>query len=244
VRNIALTLEYDGAEFYGLQVQKNKRTVQSELESALRKLFGEKIRAVASGRTDSGVHAEAQVAHFKTKSKIPLEKIVRGLNHYLPEDLAVTAIKAVPISFHAQRSAKWKTYEYRIFNSRARSPLKRKHTFFVPYVFNLSKMKRAAKLLSGKHDFRAFETSGSRRKSAVRTIRKFDIKKVGNDITITVEANGFLYNMVRSLVGTLLEVARGRMEFSDLKRVLASKNRSQAGPTAPAHGLILRKVSY
>ena len=254
MRNIKLTLEYDGTKFFGFQVQKNRRTVQSELELALRKLFqsarggsalgGKKIKVIASGRTDSGVHAEAQVVHFKTKSKIPLEKMVRGLNHYLPEDLAVTGIQTVPASFHAQRSAKWKTYEYRIFNSSVRSPLKRTRSFFVPYPLHVSKMKRAARLLQGKHDFRIFEASGSRRKSAVRTIREFDIKKMGNDIMITVEANGFLYNMVRSLVGTLIEIGRGRMTLSGLKAVLVSKNRSQIGPTAPAHGLTLKRVSY
>jgi len=244
VRNVALTLEYDGAHFYGFQVQKNRRTVQSELELALKKLFGKKIRIATSGRTDSGVHAEAQVVHFKTESKLALDKILKGLNHYLPEDLAVTEIQKVPSSFHAQYSAKRKTYEYRIFNSSVRSPLKRTRTFFVPYWLNFSRMKQAARLLRGKHDFRAFEASGSRRKSAVRTIRKLDIKKTGNDIMITVEANGFLYNMVRSLVGTLIEIGRGRMTLSGLKAVLVSKNRSQIGPTAPAHGLTLKRVSY
>ena len=244
MRNVALTLEYDGAHFYGFQVQKNRRTVQSELELALKKLFGKKIRIATSGRTDSGVHAEAQVVHFKTESKLALDKILKGLNHYLPEDLAVTEIQKVPSSFHAQYSAKRKTYEYRIFNSSVRSPLKRTRTFFVPYWLNFSRMKQAARLLRGKHDFRAFEASGSRRKSAVRTIRKLDIKKTGNDIMITVEANGFLYNMVRSLVGTLIEIGRGRMTLSGLKAVLVSKNRSQIGPTAPAHGLTLKRVSY
>lgn len=244
MRNIALILEYDGAGFYGLQVQKNKRTVQSELESALRKLFGKKIKAIASGRTDSGVHAEAQVVHFKTESKLALNQILRGINHYLPEDLAVTGIQTVPNSFHAQRSAKWKIYEYRILNSRIRSPLKRKRVFFVPYSLSVSKMRQAANLLRGTHDFRAFETSGSRRKSAVRTIRKFEVRKTGNDIIITVEANGFLYNMVRSLAGTLIEVGRGRMSISDLKAALASKDRSRTGFTAPAHGLTLKRVTY
>ena len=244
MRNIKLTLEYDGAEFYGFQVQKNRRTVQSELELALKKLLQKKIKVTASGRTDSGVHAEAQVVHFKTENKLALDKILRGLNHYLPEDLAVTRIRQAPASFHAQYSAKRKTYEYRIFNSPVRSPLKRVRTFFVPYPLDLSKMKQAAQLLRGKHDFRAFEASGSRRKSAVRTIRKFDVIKIENDITITIEANGFLYNMVRSLVGTLIEVGRNRMELSDLKAVLVSQNRSQIGPTAPAQGLILKQVSY
>lgn len=244
VRNIALSLEYDGREFCGFQMQKNRRTVQSELELALKKLLGKKIRITASGRTDSGVHAEAQVVHFKTESKLPASKILLGLNHYLPADIAVTDAKVVSSSFHAQFSAKWKTYEYRILNSRIRRPLKRFRSCFVPYALEISKMKQAARLLSGKHDFRAFETSGSRRKSAVRTIRKFHIEKIGDDLVITVEANGFLYNMMRSLVGTLLEIGRGRTQLSDLRKILASKSRSQAGPTAPAHGLTLKKVVY
>jgi tRNA pseudouridine38-40 synthase len=244
MRNIKLTLEYDGAKFFGFQIQKNHRTVQSELELALKKLFGKKIKVISSGRTDSGVHADAQVVHFRTESKLPLNKILLGLNHYLPQDIAVTGIRKVPSSFRAQFSARRKTYEYRILNSKIRSPLKRFRFYFVPYSLNLAKMKQAARLLSGKHDFRAFEASGGRRKSTIRTIRKFDIKKKGNDITITVEADGFLYNMVRSLVGTLIEIGRCRMTLAQLRTVSTSGNRSQIGPTVPAYGLTLKQVFY
>ena len=244
MRNIKLTIEYDGTGFFGFQKQKRLRTVQSELESALEKLFQKKITVIASGRTDSGVHAEAQIIHFKVNSRIPLFKIEQGLNRYLPEDMAVIASEEAPSKFHAQFSARSKTYEYRVWNSKARSPLNRFRTFHFPYSLDLRMMKRAARLLSGTHDFRAFEASGGRRKSAVRTIQSFSIKKEGKMISFTVVSNGFLYKMVRSMVGTLLEIGSGRLSLVRFKEILASKDRSQAGPTVPPQGLFLKEVKY
>jgi len=242
VRNIKLTLEYDGTHFFGFQTQKKYRTVQSELESALKKLIQKKIKVIASGRTDSGVHAEGQVVNFHVHSKLELPKIQLGLNHYLPEDLAVTEIKEVPPSFHSQYSAKWKIYEYRVFNSRHRSPLERFRSFYFPFPLDLRKMKQGAQILSGKHDFRVYESSGGRRKSAVRTIRKFEVRKEGKIICFTVEANGFLYKMVRSMVGTLLQLGSGKLKLADFKEVLESKIRNFVGPTAPPQGLTLKSV--
>ena len=244
MRNIKLILEYDGSRFAGFQRQKAHRTVQNELESALKKLFRRKVGVAASGRTDSGVHAEAQVVNFKTDSEIPLFKIQQALNSYLPEDLAVTEIKEVPTSFHSQFDAKWKIYEYRVLNRKSRSPLERFRTYHVPYLMDLARMRRAARLLVGTYDFRAFEASGGRRKSAVRTIRKFTVEKHGEFIYFTVESNGFLYKMVRSMVGTLLEVGLGRLSLSDFKRILASKDRTLVGPTVPPQGLTLKRVTY
>jgi len=244
VRNIKLTLEYDGTHFFGFQTQKKSRTVQSELESALKKLFQKKIKVAASSRTDSGVHAEGQVVNFHAQSKLELSKIQLALNHYLPEDLAVTEIKEVPSSFHSQYSAKWKTYEYQVFNSRHRSPLKRFCSFYFPYSLNLRKIKQGARFLSGKHDFRVFESSGGRRKSAVRTIRKFEVRREGNVVYFTVEANGFLYKMVRSMVGTILQLGSGKLELANFKEILKLKKRNFVGPTAPPQGLTLKSVTY
>ena len=244
MRNIKLTLEYDGKDFFGFQKQKRTRTVQSELEAAFQKLFREKIKLAAAGRTDSGVHAEAQVVSFKTRSKLPVSKIKLGLNYYLPKDLAVTEAKEVSLKFHAQFSARWKTYEYRVWNSSARSPLNRFCTFHVPYALNCSKMKQAAKLLLGKHDFRVFESSRGRRKNAVRTIRKLLIQKKGYGVYFTIESDGFLYKMVRSMAGTLLEVGSGRLSIARFKEILTSPNKELMGAVVPPQGLVLKEVRY
>lgn len=244
MRNIKLTLEYDGTHFFGYQTQKNRRTIQNELEKALRQLFQKKIISHGASRTDSGVHAEGQVVHFETSSQLPIKKIQRGLNHYLPQDISVIGISEASSSFHAQYSAKWKVYEYRLLHSKHRSPLESYRAYQFPYPLNLNKMKQAARLLRGRHDFRAFESNGGRRKSGVRTIRKFEIKKRKNMISILIEADGFLYKMVRSLVGTLLEIGSGKMELSTLRKILSSKDHNLIGPTAPPQGLILKRVSY
>ncbi|OGW79131.1 MAG: tRNA pseudouridine(38-40) synthase TruA [Omnitrophica bacterium RIFCSPLOWO2_12_FULL_44_17] len=244
MRNIKLTLEYDGTDFYGFQTQPHHRTVQEELETALRKLFQKRIIAMGSGRTDSGVHAEAQVASFKVDSDLTLRKIQLGLNHYLLHDLSIIAIEEVKPEFHAQFSAKWKTYEYKIWNSQVRSPLFRRWACQFPYKLDFVAMKRAAKLFLGTHDFRAFESSGSRRKSAVRTIRKCSAQKRRDLITFTVESNGFLYKMVRSIVGTLLAVGRGKLKIADVKKIFSTQNRKLVGQIVPAHGLVLKEVLY
>lgn len=244
MRNIKLTLEYNGTHFFGFQRQKHHRTVQSELESALQKLFQKKLKVIASGRTDSGVHAEAQVVNFHVRSNLAITKIQQGLNHYLPADVAVLKTEEVPSSFHAQYSARRKVYEYRVSNSKIRSPLERFRTYQVPDRLDLTGIKRAARLFLGTHNFRAFESSRGRRKSAVRTIRKFQIRKKGKMIYFTIESNGFLYKMVRSMVGTLLEIGRGRLQISDLKNLLISGGRSRVGPTCPAKGLTLKAVIY
>lgn len=215
-----------------------------ELEKALSQLFQKKIKSNGSSRTDSGVHAEGQVVNFQVKSNLPLIKIQLGLNHYLPVDVSVIHIAEAPKSFHAQYSAKWKLYEYCVYHSRYRSPLKRERTYQFPHPLNISKMRQAAKKLCGRHDFRAFESSGGRRISAVRTIRRFQILKKGNVIFFLVEANGFLYKMVRSLVGTVVQVGCGRRKLDDLKVLLETKNRNLAGNTLPPQALTLKKITF
>lgn len=242
--NIKLTLEYDGTDFFGSQKQARHRSVQSELETALHKLFRTKTKVILASRTDSGVHAEAQVANFHTHSKIPLGKIQLALNSYLPEDLAVVRIEEVSASFHAQFDARWKTYQYFVWNSTAKTVLQRHNSFFYPGKLNVNQMKRAAKFFLGKHDFRAFEAEGGRRKSAVRTIKKLTVQKKGNAIIFTVESNGFLYKMVRSLVGTLLAVGAEKLTVEDVHKILTTQNRKLIGQTVPARGLILKEIRY
>lgn len=244
MRTIKLTLEYDGSSFFGFQRQKRHPTIQSELESALKKLFQKKITAYPAGRTDSGVHAEGQVVHFRVASPIPLFKIQAGLNTYLPFEIAVAKIEETAPSFHARFSAKRKIYVYHVLNSKARSPLERFRSFHVPYTLDLAKMKQAARIFVGKHDFRAFESSGGRRKSAVRTIFRLAVERKGKHIYFTIESDGFLYRMVRSIVGTLLLAGSNRLSLPELKKAIAEKNRKKAGQTVPSQGLLLKEVIY
>ena len=243
-RHVKLIVSYDGTAYSGSQRQKNVRTVQQVLEEVLQKLLKEKVRLSFAGRTDAGVHAEGQAASFKVTSKLPLRKIQAGLNYYLPRDIAVTAIEEVSSSFHAQFSAERKIYEYHVFHSKIRSPLWRTHAYQFPFPLNLQKMKKAAQILTGKHDFRAFESSGGRRRDAVRRIFKCIVQKKGKHIYFTIESDGFLYKMVRSMVGTLLAVGSGKLDVSDVPKLLKSHNLVLAGPTVPAHALVLKRVVY
>jgi tRNA pseudouridine38-40 synthase len=265
--NLKITLEYDGARYCGWQVQnrdKSKPSIQGTIEKALRKILREKIRVIGSGRTDAGVHALAQVANFYTNSKIPLAKLQYGLNSNLPEDIVVTAIERVRQDFHSQFSARSKVYRYTVLNRAYPSPLLRHMVYAVSYPLDLGLMRREAKGLLGEHDFASFCASGSGARKTIRTIKYIAIKgfklqasgfrpvacslqPVAREfplITIDIEADGFLYNMVRNIVGTLVEIGRGRFPRGSMRKVLAAKNRRFAGPTAPACGLALVKVRY
>lgn len=244
MRNIKLILEYDGSGFLGFQRQARGRTVQQELEEALKKLFQRKITVTGSSRTDSGVHAEAQIVNFHVHSRLPVEKIKLGINHYLPEDVSVLAAEEVKHSFHAQRSAKWKCYQYLIWNARVRSPLRRRNFYFYPHTLDVSLMRQSTKVFLGRHDFRAFESSGSRRKSALRNIRKLSIQKTGDEICFTIEANGFLYKMVRSIIGALIAAGSGKLDQAGLKKVLEGKIRMHSISVVPGNGLILKKIIF
>ena len=251
VRNIKLTLEYDGTRFNGWQVQdKSKRTVQGELNTALSRIFQEKCSVIGSGRTDSGVHAKGQVANFKTTSSMTPIQILKALNTSLPEDVSASKVEEVSQKFHAQYSAKSKTYRYTILNSQNRSALSRDFSFFYPYPLNLTRIRRELKNLLGKKDFKSFQAHDSaiseeslKNKSTIRTIKRLEIQKNGNFIFIEIEADGFLYKMVRNIVGTLLEIGSGKRSES-LKKILNAKDRRCAGQTAPAKGLCLREVRY
>ncbi len=244
MRNIKLTLEYDGARFFGFQRQPGKRTVQSELGKAFRQIFRTRIKiGSAAGRTDAGVHAKGQVVHFKVDSVIPLANIRRAFNTYLPEDLAVVKCEAVSLDFHARFWAKSKTYEYVVFNSRIRSPLIRHRSYHFPHPLNLSLMQRAAGLLIGRHDFRSFQAKAGGRNS-IRTVRRLNISRKGSKVLFLIEGDGFLYNMVRAVVGTLLLVGTGRINLARFRKIIKSKNRSHVGPTLPPRGLTLLEVNY
>ena len=244
-RNIKLVLEYDGSRFFGFQRQKDKPTIQSELEKALSQLFNHRMKiSAAAGRTDSGVHAKAQVVNFKTDSRLPLERIQKGLNALLPHEIAVKKVEEVPFDFHARYSAKAKTYEYLVWNSQVRSPLLNGRVYQFRHPLDLAKMKRAARRLVGRKDFKAFQASGSNAKTSVRSLRRLAIQREGEMIRFIVEADGFLYHMVRNLVGTLLEVGRGKLSLQEFSALVKNRQRLQTGPTAPSSGLTLVSVKY
>lgn len=248
MRNIKLVLEYNGSTFFGFQKQPGKPTIQEALEKSLSVFFRRKMKIVAaSGRTDTGVHAEGQVVNFRTSSGEELRRIQRGLNALLPAPVVVKEIKEVPSDFHARYDIRSKVYEYRIWNHPYRSPLAAGCAYHVPYHLDLPAMRRAARYFPGRHDFRSFTSpSAMKNKSAscVRTIKQFQIKKQGHLILCRVEADGFLYHMIRNMVGTLFEVGRGKRSPSDIPLILKAKDRRRAGMTAPAEGLTLIKVIY
>ncbi len=238
-------IEYDGTAYHGWQLQKGLPTVQGELESVLATILGIPTRVHGAGRTDAGVHAKGQTAHFVIQWRHGPEKLQRACNSLLPPDISIRLLDAVPESFHARHSAKSKTYIYSIMNHLIKSPLNRLYTWHVPFNMDVSKMEEAARHLVGSHDFAAFGSPTDGTPSTVREMieARIDVPAPGM-MTFTVTGTGFLRYMVRSLVGTLVEVGKGRMTPSDFLAVMRSRDRSMAGPTAPARGLCLRSVQY
>ncbi len=245
--NFKLTIEYDGAQFCGWQIQKNgERTVQGEIESALLKIFKTETRAIASGRTDSGVHAAGQVVNFKADTRMKPVEIQKALNSLLPKDVSIVDVNKVKDDFHAQYSVKEKTYRYTILNRKYRSAFLRDRVYFYPHLLNVTHMRKAAKALIGRHDFKSFQAHDPLRaeRNTVRTIKRLTIKKEGDMILFDVTANGFLYKMVRNITGTLLAVGSGQIPVNGIPGILKAKNRGKAGDTAPSQGLCLIKVRY
>lgn len=242
MRNLKLTIAYDGTNYAGWQVQKLK-TVQETIEKALEKILQEKVKLIASGRTDSGVHALGQVANFKTDSKLFPDNIQKALNSCLPKDIVVKKVEDVALEFHARYSATSKSYRYTILNRKVRSPLDRHYAAFIPYPLDIRSMQDAAVHLVGRHDFRSFQAKAGEGNST-RTIKSLGVKKRGRFIYIDIEADGFLYNMVRNIVGTLIEVGRGKLKANGTMKILKARKRSRAGPTAPPEGLCLVRVRY
>jgi tRNA pseudouridine38-40 synthase len=244
-RNIRLLLEYDGTRYHGWQRQADTATIQQTLEEALARLTGEAAALIGSGRTDAGVHARGQVANFHTTSAIPLTAFHHGLNSLLPRDIAVLEAQEAEPAFHARKSARAKTYEYRILNRGNRSPLYRKYAWWIAPPLDLAAMAQAAATLIGEHDFTAFRASGSDNLNPVRRVLAANWRKGPGDwLTFTITATGFLRGMVRSLVGTMAEVGRGKAPPAILKELLESGARHLAGPTAPPQGLYLVEVFY
>lgn len=256
MRNLKLTIEYDGTNYSGWQIQKYGVSIQGTIESALQKILQEKIWLIASGRTDAGAHALGQIANFKTNSKITSQRLQKALNGNLPDDIKITRIEEVPFSFHSRFNAKSKGYRYLILNQTYPSAFLKNRVYFYPYPLNIRLMRQEAKYLLGRHDFKSFCASGSSAKDTIRTIKRITIKKSyrlplsacrlanASLLIIDIEADGFLYNMARNIVGTLIEIGRAKFPRGSLKEILYAKNRKLAGPTVPACGLYLLKVKY
>ena len=247
MHNFKIIFEYDGAQFSGWQTQaQGERTVQGEIEAVFLKIFKQPIRVIASGRTDSGVHAQGQVISFKADTRMKPLEIQRALNSLLPADIAVHEALEVKSDFHAQYSVKEKTYRYTVLNRKYRSVFLRDRVYFYPYPLNISNMRKAAKHLIGRHDFKSFQAYDPLRaeRQTVRTIKKIVIKKEGDLIHIDVTADGFLYKMVRNIAGTLLAIGAGQLPPGDMPKILKAKDRKSAWDTAPAEGLCLMKVKY
>jgi len=239
-----MIVEYDGTNYHGFQRQKKIATIQGELERVLSLLFNTPISIVSSGRTDSGVHAVGHVISFCVDSKMSPRNILKGVNAQLPRDIVVKSVRVVPNTFHAQYSAKRKIYRYQVWNSHTVSPLRDRYTYHYTYGLDLKKMQKAAGLLIGKHDFRAFAAKNKDKENTIRTLYNIRISKQSNCILLTFDGDGFLYNMVRNIVGTLLYVGRGKFSVRDVKAIMAARKRAQAGPTVPAKGLTLSRVIY
>jgi len=246
MRNLKLKIEYDGTNYCGWQVQKGHqlKSIQEVIQKTLQRILQEKIKLIASGRTDAGVHAEGQVANFRTNSKMALEKLQRALNGLLPEDICVAEAREAAADFHSRFAAKSKAYRYTILNRKYPSALLKNAVYFYPYPLDIKIMQREVGVLLGRHNFKAFQASGSITGRTVRTIKRIRILKEGDLIRIDIEADGFLYSIVRNIVGTLIEIGRGKLSPGSLKKILLSKDRKTAGPTAPARGLCLVKVNY
>lgn len=228
----------------GWQKQPNKLNIQGEIEQAISSLTGEEIDLIGSGRTDAGVHALGQVANFKTNSKIPIEKMAVAINSKLKKSIIIKNAEEVDERFHSRYNAKNKTYRYIINNSEYGSAIYRDLEYHFPIKLDVGKMKRAVKYFEGEHDFSGFKASGTSAKNSVRTIYKAEVKENGERILIELTGNGFLYNMVRIISGTLLEVGLGKIEADNIPDIIESKNRQNAGKTLPAHGLYLVEVKY
>lgn len=241
---VKLVVAYEGTNYCGWQIQPNGITIEQVLNETLSSLLGEEITVTGASRTDAGVHSLGNVAVFETHTKMPAEKISFALNQRLPEDIVVQESCQVPEDFHPRFSKSRKTYEYRILNCRFRQPLERRTSYFYHYPLDVSAMQKAAAYLVGEHDFTSFASVHAQTNTYVRMIYALDVAREGDMIRIRVQGNGFLYNMVRIIAGTLIQVGAGIKKPEDMESILAGKDRELAGPTAPAHGLTMIGLEY
>lgn len=244
MKRIMLTVAYDGTAYNGWQVQPNGITIEGELNKALRELLGEDISVIGASRTDAGVHALCNVAVFDTETRIEPERIAPALNARLPEDIRVQKSVETAPGFHPRHCNTRKTYEYRIYMGKYENPIGRQYAHFVYVPLDVEKMQEAAAYLVGEHDFKSFCVAKAQVLTTVRTLYSLEVKKAGDYLTIRVCGNGFLFNMVRIIAGTLLEVGKGKIAPEDVKEILEAKDRQAAGPTAPARGLMLVSFEF
>ncbi len=243
-KRVRLTVAYDGTNYHGWQAQRCGITIESELNRCLSELLREPIEVIGASRTDAGVHALGNVAVFDTVSPIPAEKISYALNQRLPEDIRIQKSEEVPEGWHPRRCASRKTYEYRIYRGEFPLPTKRLYCFFTYHKLDVGLMRQAAGFFVGEHDFKSFCQAGAQTKTTVRTIYSLDVEEQGAELVIRVCGSGFLYNMVRIIAGTLMEVGQGKRPPEAVKEILLMGERQAAGATAPAHGLTLMKYEF
>jgi len=243
-RNLKLVLEYDGTAYSGFQVQANAPSIQGEVERAIAQVVKGTTRIIGAGRTDAGVHARGQVVSFRTDSALPTETIMKALNFYLPEDIAVVAVEAVPAGFNARRSAISREYEYTILNRTPPSPFWRRFAYHMPGKLNVDRMVEASRLLEGEHDFAAFAEASAATRSTVRRMIKAEVSREGDLLKLRFVADAFLPHQVRNMVGTLLWVGTGRLDGAGFRQIMEGRDRRRAGPAVPPHGLCLVRVNY
>jgi len=242
---IVLIVEYDGAGYHGFQLQANVPTIQGEMEKALWKLTQERIRVTAASRTDAGVRAKGQVVSFRTKSSLPLQTFIKGLNYYLPQDIAVKAAYRVGESFNVRRNALSREYNYYILNSLTRAPIKRDFSYLVAGHLDIEVMNEACQALIGEHDFTSFAScTGTEIKNTLRTVYRAELQKNSELVIFNVLANSFLPHQVRNTIGALIRVGLGKMTIDEFRSIIEAKKPGLAGPTAPAHGLCLMRINY
>lgn len=244
MRNILLTLSFDGTSYHGWQVQENAPTVQETLQNAWEKICGNRDNVVGCSRTDAGVHANMYCCNIRTECETSCEKIRTGLNAVLPDDISVTDAKEVPYEFHARYDCKSKEYIYKIRNSATKNPFSGKYELLFKYSLDENFLDKQAKDFIGTYDYKAFCSSGSSVEDTVRTVKNAEVLRDGDLVIFRVEADGFLYNMVRIMVGTLLDISSGKIEPNTIKDIILSANRENAGQTARPEGLHLNKVNY
>ncbi|MGE5531789.1 MAG: tRNA pseudouridine(38-40) synthase TruA [Bacteroidota bacterium] len=244
MRNVRLIVQYDGTDYAGYQGQPGCSTIQSELQKALSSLLAEDVRVTGASRTDAGVHAKGQVVSFTTQNVIPVERVTLALNALLPRDIVCVATEEASAEFHPQYAALRKQYSYRILNRELPSPFAARYSWHVRQVLDLPAMHEGASHLVGRHDFAAFRAAGGSAKTSIREILSLEVVAQGDFVEVHVEGNGFLYMMVRIIVGTLVEVGLGRMTPPRVAEILASRDRGQAGTTAPPQGLTLVRIDY
>ncbi|MBP8625155.1 MAG: tRNA pseudouridine(38-40) synthase TruA [Syntrophorhabdales bacterium] len=244
MRNIKLTISYDGTYYHGWQCQPDLITVEETIAGTLKRIVNHTVKLYGGARTDSGVHAMGQVANFFTESKVDKKSLLKGLNSLLPKDIRIRDVDEVEGLFHSRYSAKSKIYVYSILNQPVGSPFYTRYAWHIPYPLDTASMNRAIKLIKGEHDFSAFKKKNEIYKRNTRNILRTGVKKMGNLIYIFIEATGFLRYMVRNITGTLVLIGSGRLGVDSMLDILSSKDRDMAGPTAPAKGLFLKEICY